>query len=1793
MRGHFLNKITASRHCIKQYYALFTALLLLNLTPALHAGTFTTLPNSPITARTQHTATVLQNGQILVAGGKNASGTALSSVELFDPATGLWSSAGTFTARFGHTATVLPNGTVLLAGGTSDGTHGLSVCELYDPASGTVTATTSMIWTRFGHTATLVATSSTVFKVLVTGGIDSSAAYTNRCDLYTPTSATTGTWVAATALSAVRAYHTATLLPNGKVFLAGGKTSATSYLTNTVLYTPAATGGGTWANGTVLATARADHTATLMANGSVLVAGGDTTGGSFLSSAAVYTPNATTGTWASSTPSMSAARAHHAACLLTNGSVLVMGGVNSGGVVGGWELFDSLTPGSWSSGSLGTARQYATANILAGGKALLTGGTGSSGVVGSAELFDVSTSAASWSVSSSSPYVRYHTSTLLGNGKVLVAGGLGPLMTASSTSGTWLYDSTGWWPAVVMNAGRQDHTATLLTSGKVLVVGGDAFGSGISTYSTTAEIFDPGSGTPTGGNWTLTATSPNGVREGHSATLLSDGTVLIAGGFNASGPLTGAQSAQLYDPANPSSPWSNTTGSMNTGRQGHTATLLPNGQVLVWGGIYTISTPGYLGELYDPVSKTWTGFDTVSYYVVTGHTATLLPNGKVLIAGGWGGSTLSLGLFTNSQLYDPATGTFTSTNALNVPRMYHTATLLASGQVLIAGGEDSTGATIYSSAELYDPATGNWTLTASLPNPITGDVATLLPSGQVLAAGGANTTLSVSSSVFDPGLGASSLPVIGSSVPSTLTLSTSFTIASASGSSNLTGPSEASGGDNQSSASNYPLVQFHSLDNEQTSFFTPSNASNWSSTTFTSVAVPKLPLGYGMLTVFAGGRPSTSKLVQILSGKPMLAAPTSTGVTISSTSLASSVTSDGASPITARGFVYCTAATSHTPTIGLTGVTNLTSGGTTGSFSATAISLTAGTTYYYAAYATNANGTSYSSYSTFVPLTCTTITVNNPTSVPNGYMGGYYSAQFGQTGGVGSVVYSLPTGVTLPSGLSLSSSGLISGVAGSGTAGSHSVTVKVTDSRLCTATSASFAIVINNSTCPTLTMGLADPYQPNWLLANSPQQQTFTVSGAVGSVVFSVSSGTLPPGLTLGTYSGVLSGTPGAAGAYPVTIQAMDSHGCLATYSYPLSVAAPNMTAQMGTTGIVGAYGYGTLSVPGMGDSDYATYSVSGTLPAGVTFDGVWAFNGTPTSPGSFPITVTATDSYGYSQNTSITLIAACPTVVVTNPSVATGQAGTAFTGQFTQSAAPSNFTTGSFSVTSGTLPTGLSLDSSTGILSGIPTQAGSFTVTVTYTDPSGCTGASSYTLVLSGDNAKLANMTLSSLTLSPTFDPLYNGGYTASIPSGPTSITVTPTAQDPNATIQVSLNGGTFTTVATGTASSGMTVQNPGDYVTVQVTSEDATVTRNYTIVLSANGFAPGTSMNGTCASGTAVVYGNGKVSMLGTSDGVNVENYNPITATWVTAYTWPASNYAPGVTVTPWGSNRALAFGGYDSAMWQYSYTPVSPYFIAGSTNIYSYTPYTAYFNSFYATASLLSGNKFLIAGGLVYPVPNDPGVALNDAEIYDADSNQFTSIASMINARAYHTANVVVDGGGATKVFVTGGADDYSTLNSSELYDPTLGTWSSAASSTYAHSRHTSTQFPDGKVLVTGGDSYSASTEIYDPATDSWTIVGDLNVGRLNHTATLVTNGSGKSFVLVVGGENASGPLASAELFDPTAGTWTAIGNLTTPRTVHTASLVTDGTGLTQVMVAGGMGTSAALSSTEMFNINLVVP
>ncbi len=364
-----------------------------------------------------------------------------------------------------------------------------------------------------------------------------------------------------------------------------------------------------------------------------------------------------------------------------------------------------LSPFS-ATGSMTTARKSHTATLLATGQVLVVGGRDNSGnVLASAELYDPASGKFTATGSMSDSRVS-HTAALLTDGQVLIAGGednSGVVVATAElydpTKGTFTL-TTAAFPGTGSNmtAPREFHTATTLANGQVLIAGGQDNSSAILA---TAELYDPtkGSFALTTAAFPGTGTNMTDSRENHTATLFTSGflggRVLIAGGLDTSSVVQA--SAELYDPANGSFI---ATGNMTAAREFETATLLANQQVLFAGG-FGVTDALSSAELFNPATGTFapTGNLGDSRNVAA---ATLLETGKVLVAGG----ANLIGVLDSADLFDPGAssgaGAFSPAGTMTDSREDFTATLLPSGQVLLAGGIDDGGNTV-ASAELYQP----------------------------------------------------------------------------------------------------------------------------------------------------------------------------------------------------------------------------------------------------------------------------------------------------------------------------------------------------------------------------------------------------------------------------------------------------------------------------------------------------------------------------------------------------------------------------------------------------------------------------------------------------------------------------------------------------------------------------------------------------------------------------------------------------------------------------------------------------------------------------------------------------------------------------------------------------------------------------------------------------------------------------------------------------------------------------------------------------------------------------------
>ncbi|WP_169457978.1 kelch repeat-containing protein [Ottowia thiooxydans] len=742
-------------------------------------------------ARRGHTATPLPNGTVLIVGGITSSGGQIPLAQsgvIFDPRAGAPGIGGfTETAntpmlrRARHTATVLPNGQVLVVGGQGiAGQAALASTELYDPATRTWGSAPSLPGSSFGkrdHTTTLLRDG----RVLVVGGesnheVPTLDAYLRESD---------GSWTSVPLPAGHhRTLHSATLLPDGRVFVAGGVDINGESLPTSHFFHPATSN---WTPGPLLITARGRHSATLLPDGRVLLAGGRGAGGAAIGTAEVLSPDGNAMAPAPTTLALQARHSHHA-LLLPNGQVLITGGADSTGT------------------ALGSSQHYAPQPQPAV--------TNAGGLAG-----------ASWRLS-----------TVLADGSVLVTGGTRPAPGVGPMPAQRYYPTTNTWTSAgepFMN-GRIDGAQTLLADGRVLLTGGQPGSVGNGVYE--ADLYNPVTGT-----WSRAATGPQ-RRWGHTATLLPGGNVLVAGGR------TSGRLADIYRPA--SNDWVPTT-ALSGWRSRHSATLLADGRVMVAGGrggdgVTTLSSV----EIYDPATATWQPGPGPLAGPRSGHSATLLPSGQVLITGGGG----------DNHLYDPGTGTtqmLTGGTRRGNGSSQHSATLLPTGQVMLVGGRDTNTYAYVNIITLCKPAALVCADVGTTPSAIEDHTAALLPDGRVLVAGGYSVAPAATSTwLVDPRptIAANRVRPAITGGPATVEAGAPLALTGAA----FIDETEAASGSTAQATSQVPILTVQRMDGGSVHWLLPSTGAVATVSTFTSVPLPaSLPAGQYQARVYTGGMVST------------------------------------------------------------------------------------------------------------------------------------------------------------------------------------------------------------------------------------------------------------------------------------------------------------------------------------------------------------------------------------------------------------------------------------------------------------------------------------------------------------------------------------------------------------------------------------------------------------------------------------------------------------------------------------------------------------------------------------------------------------------------------------------------------------------------------------------------------------------------------------------------------------------------------------------------------------------------
>jgi N-acetylneuraminic acid mutarotase len=716
-------------------------------------GTWTAAA-SLTTPRFYHTATILQDGSVLVAGGYNVTQT-FATAERYYPATNTWESTGPMVSpRTGHTATLLPNGRVLIVGGIRFPQNTLyNTTELYDPASNTWSAGPNLLnGVRGFHAAVLLGTG----KVLVTAGLLAypDCTYRSTAELYNYAN---NSWASTGPLHLARSSATMAVLATGKVLLAAGPQNGcptpNTGLSQAEVYDPAT---GVWTVTGNTSVPRYANFISLLPSGKMLLAGGTGIGGA-LTSVDLYDPN--TGTF-SLTGSMSAARQSSAGTgdngatpLLTNGQVLVAGGSNPSTFFSSSELYSSAS-GTWApTGSLNTARTYNTATLLQDGRVLAVGGLGTGSVtLGSAEIY---TPKVSWT--SSNPAVatidQNGLATAVGTGTTTIDATSGSISGSTTltvavdeqppatTAGYAAPNANGWY--------KTDVTVQLDASDS----GGPVSASGVQSITYSLAGAQSGGGTVNGSSTSFAITSEGTTTVTYHAVdnkgnLEPDQTLSIK--IDKTAPTLSGLSNITTSATSPAGAVVTFNPATFDSLSGVDSVAVTQG--LPSGSTFPHGTANEQVKVFDKAGNSQSQSFTVT--VTKTLTSIAMTPSPATITGGQNTQQFTAtGSFTDGslQVLGNTGGTWTPTGSLSTPRLYHTATRLQDGSVLVAGGYDIT--QTFASAERYYPLTHTWVSAGSMSIPRLGQTATLLPNGKVLVVGGISypsNALTNTTELYDP-----------------------------------------------------------------------------------------------------------------------------------------------------------------------------------------------------------------------------------------------------------------------------------------------------------------------------------------------------------------------------------------------------------------------------------------------------------------------------------------------------------------------------------------------------------------------------------------------------------------------------------------------------------------------------------------------------------------------------------------------------------------------------------------------------------------------------------------------------------------------------------------------------------------------------------------------------------------------------------------------------------------------------------------------------------------------------------
>jgi N-acetylneuraminic acid mutarotase len=1517
-----------------------------------------------------------------------------------------------------------------------------------------------------------------------------------------------------------------------------------------------------WCRTGELATARDDHTATLLPTGKVLVAGGADRNGALIG-AEVYDPDA--GTW-SATGQLNTRRYLHTATLLPSGKVLVAGGGAAHDALTSAEVYDP-DAGTWSAtGALDAGRYQHTATLLASGKVLVVGGRDSTGALASAEVYDPDTK--TWSPAGTLAIRRYlHTATLLPSGKVLVAGGyLDETTPHLASAEVYDPDADTWSPTAPLGAGRNLHTAMLLPSGKVLVTGGQ----GPDSILNSSEVYDPDTET-----WDPTDDLGTG-RKQHTATQLPSGRVLVAGGYGPSGML---DDAEVYDPD--AGTWS-PAGKLATARFDHTTTLLPSGKLLVAGGyddrntthpyLNSVEVPSVLTRVMAPANGTATSNRRPGYSGTAAADSTV----TVIVDGLDAGSTtatsecswslsptppLDVGTHTvKAVAWDAGTNTDSNTNTFKVdigtqvdlllpnqgavltnPVVRYSGTAEPRAMVTVVVGIQTVG-TVNADAE------GRWSLLAdstlddgthrvrvtardAASNTAT-DVHTVSVDTRTevvitAPAEGAMVTHAVVpySGTAEPG--AAVTVVVGNQTVGTVT-------ANAQGDWSVPAGSSLSDGLHEVQATAFDL---HG--NRATDIHT------FTVDTSTRVAI----------TAPGDGAVLSNPLIAYEG----TAEPLATVVVVVHEQTVGSVTAD------TRGDWSVTATTrlddgTHTVT----------------ATASDALGHTATDTH-----ALTVDTTAPAAPVVLAPADGSTTRDSTPT-----YTG---------TAEVGSTVTLIVDGAEVGT--------IAAGAGGSWSFtpvasladGSHHVSAHARDAVGNTGPDSTPRTFTVDTTAPAAPV-VSEPANGAALNDDTP---TYQGTAEAGSAVTVTVDGAVVDTTTADT-SGNWSFTQPSAladGSYRVHATATDVTGNVSAMSEPHDFIV-DTTAPAAPVVLTPANGSTTYDVtPGFSGTAEAfstiTLVVDGNPVGTPTADaeGAWRFASTTAlEAGPHSVHARATDAVGNTSPNS------SPHTFTVNTDLSRGGWRT----------------TGELSTARGNHTATLLLDSGKVLVTGGENSNVPLASSELYDPVTG--GWSSTRALATARTGHTATLLDSGKVLVTGGDALSERALASAELYDPDTETWSPagaltTARRGHSAAklpsdQLLVFGGED---AAGAALASAELYDPvtnawslvGELETARTDHTATVLPEGQVLVTGGKGssgplasvelYDPATRawrtlrpMNTARTGHTAVLLPPDQVLVTGGENAsgllTSAELYDLATDMWSTTYALATARAH--LTAVPLPSGRVLVTGsdGPDAGTLAGTevYTP--------STGIWSPTGILEKARRGHAATQLLSG-EVLVTGGW-----GEAGGALASTEVYGS-LGATRPAAPLAEPRTDAMAVVLRNG----QVLVAGGSGPSGFLASAQLYDPVTEQWSTTPPLGTARSSATATLLATGEVLVTGGSNGGSrnlkarstggtalqSTEVFDPATNTWRFTGSLNDARYSHGALLLSTGD----VLVTGGIGEDGtPLSTTELYSPATGTWRRTGPLRTPRRHHMVAQLPTG----HVLVAGGMNTRGApLSSAEVFD------